>query len=59
MRNKPLTLNDEDRRQWVLNDPGLYDWWRFSRQSLRQFVTENRNELTKVILKALNREPSK
>lgn len=24
------TLNDEDRRQWVLNDEGLYNWARQS-----------------------------
>lgn len=23
-----LKLNDEDRRQWVLNDEGLYSWAR-------------------------------
>ena len=22
------SLNDEDRRQWILNDPGLYSWAR-------------------------------
>jgi gluconate kinase len=25
-----LKLNDEDRRQWVLNDEGLYRWARSS-----------------------------
>ncbi len=25
---KNLTLNDEDRRQWILNDEGLYKWAR-------------------------------
>lgn len=23
-----LRLNDEDRRQWILNDEGLYNWAR-------------------------------
>ena len=23
-----ITLNDEDRRQWILNDEGLYNWAR-------------------------------
>jgi hypothetical protein len=23
-----LSLNDEDRRQWILNDEGLYQWAR-------------------------------
>lgn len=25
---KSITLNDEDRRQWILNDEGLYNWAR-------------------------------
>lgn len=27
-------LNDEDRRQWVLNDEGLYNWARSERVTL-------------------------
>lgn len=23
-----ISLNDEDRRQWIYNDPGLYGWAR-------------------------------
>lgn len=27
--NRPdMTLNDEERRQWILNDEGLYRWAR-------------------------------
>jgi hypothetical protein len=51
------TLNDEDRRQWVQNDEGLYRWWQGSGIGLYRFVRENRDELTTVILAALNREP--
>ena len=25
------SLNDEDRRQWILNDEGLYNWARSER----------------------------
>lgn len=24
---RKITINDENRRQWVLNDEGLYDTW--------------------------------
>jgi hypothetical protein len=56
---KAITLNDEDRRQWVQNDEGLYTWWRQSGIGLYRFVRENRAELTVVILAALNREPAR
>ena len=53
-------MNDEDREQWIDNDEGLYRWWRSSRQpngkrmSKRQFVKENRQELTEAINNMLN-----
>lgn len=25
---RKISLNDEDRRQWILNDEGLYNWAR-------------------------------
>lgn len=55
---KRITLNDTDREQWIDNDEGLYDWWRSSRQSKRAFIRENRDELTRLIMAELNREPS-
>ena len=47
-------LNDEDRRQWILNDEGLYLWHRRSRLSMRQFIRENRSELDAAILPVIN-----
>jgi len=47
MRN---TLNDTDREQWIDNDEGLYNWWRSSRLSKREFIRQNRDELTQIIL---------
>lgn len=46
-------LNDEDRRQWIMNDESLYDWWRSSRQNMRQFIRENRAEIDAAILPVL------
>jgi hypothetical protein len=51
-------INDEERRLWVLNDETLYLWWRSSRATMRQFIRENREELTSYINKVLDRKPS-
>ena len=42
-------LNNTDREQWIDNDEGLYSWWRSSRQSKRQFIKENREEIDAAI----------
>lgn len=52
------TLNDAERSQWIDNDESLYNWWRSSRQSKSKFIRENREELTRLILAALNRKPT-
>lgn len=46
MKNR---ITNEDRRQWILNDEGLYNWYRSSRQSLRDFIRENKDEIDRVI----------
>lgn len=38
-------LNDTERQQWVSNDESLYNWYRSSRLTLRQFVTLNRDDI--------------
>lgn len=43
--------NDEERRQWVNNDEGLYDLWRCSRQAQKQWIRENRTAIDAVIEK--------
>jgi len=50
-----VTLNDEDRREWVQNDEGLYVWWKRSGIGLYRFVQENRAELTRLIQGAIHR----
>ena len=50
-------MNDEERRLWVLNDEGLYNWYRSSRLSVQKFIKENRKEITEAINRVLNREP--
>ena len=34
--------NDEERRGWVLNDEGLYNWWQSEGGSLLAWVKRNR-----------------
>lgn len=43
------TINDTDRRQWINNDEGLYNWYCSSRLSMRKFIRENRAEIDEVI----------
>jgi hypothetical protein len=50
-------MDDEERRQWVLNDEGLYNWYRSSRMGLYVFIKANRKELTDIINKQLGNEP--
>jgi len=47
------SLNDDDRAQWIDNDEGLYDWWRSSRQSKRDFIRANRAEIDAAIRSVL------
>lgn len=40
---------------WIMNDEGLYNWWKSSRLSIRNFIRENRSELISMIEKAIGR----
>ncbi len=47
-------LNDEDRRQWINNDEGLYDLWRASEYTtMRAFIRENHKLIDAAILPVL------
>jgi hypothetical protein len=56
--SKPVTVNAEDRRQWVQNDAGLYQWWQDSGIGLYRFERENRAELTRIIKGEMERGPN-
>lgn len=47
-------LNDTDRSQWIDNDEGLYDMWRASGLSKREFIRRNRPFLTEAITNVLD-----
>jgi hypothetical protein len=47
------TLDDDDRSQWIDNDEGLYDWWRASGLSKKEFIRRNRTEIDAAILPVL------
>ena len=42
-------INDEERRLWIDNDEGLYNWQPSSGLSMRKFIRENREEIDRVI----------
>jgi hypothetical protein len=42
-------MNDQERAQWIDNDEGLYDWWKHSRLSKREFIRQNRKEIDETI----------
>ena len=55
MKDQKLSLADID--QWVDNDEALYNWAKNSRLNRREFIKQNRQELTTIILNAINRPP--
>lgn len=50
-------LNDRERKMWVMNDEGLYHWWKDTRKCITTFIRENRNLLDECIIGALNEKP--
>lgn len=57
--NPRRSRNDNERRLWVLNDEGLYNWWRGNRQPIQEFIRENRAELDRLIDAVLDRKPGR
>lgn len=48
-------MDDDERKNWVMNDEGLYNWYISERIGLTKFVKEHRKELTDIINKKLGR----
>lgn len=46
-------LNNAERENWIMNDEGLYRWWKSSRKSMRNFIRDNKDELDEAIKRAL------
>lgn len=42
-------MNDNDRNQWIDNDEGLYNWWLGSGKSKKNFIKENRAQISEII----------
>ena len=42
-------MNNTERNQWIDNDEGLYNWWKSSRLSKREFIRQNRAEIDAAI----------
>lgn len=48
-------MNDTERELWVINDEGLYNWWRSSGVGKRRFLREYRAEIDAAINRMLHR----
>jgi len=55
--NKKIRRNNEERRMWVMNDAGMYEWWTRTRLPLIKFVQDNREQIDHLIDRELNKEP--
>jgi len=53
-----MKINNEERRLWILNDEGLYNWQRESRQSLKEFIKTHKEEIDEVINNVVNGKKS-
>ena len=42
-------MNNEERELWIMNDEGLYDWWRSTGLSMREFIRKNWPEVDAAI----------
>ena len=49
-------MNDRERELWVLNDEGLYRWWKQEGGSLRAFIKRYRKYLTDYINNRLGKK---
>lgn len=46
-------IEDKERELWILNDEGLYNWWKSTRLPMTTFIRENRREIGEAILRVL------
>jgi hypothetical protein len=54
-----MKITNSEIELWLDNDESLYNWFRSSRKSKRQFIKENKEELTSLISAVINREPNR
>ncbi len=52
-------MNDRERELWVMNDEWLYLVYKVSKQSLKEFIKENKGLIDKVINGAVDFSYSK
>ena len=51
MKNR---ITNEERRLWIINDEGLYNWQTSSKLSLGRFILQNKHEIDAVINNVLS-----
>jgi len=52
--DKPIRTNVE-RREWVIKDAGLYEWWTRTCLPMEKFVQDNRVQIDECIDREQNR----
>jgi hypothetical protein len=50
-------MNDSERKDWVLNDEGLYLGWKWSKLGITTWIRRNRQEIDEYINRVLAIEP--
>ena len=48
-----MKIDYNEMRLWILNDEGLYNWWKGTRQPISTFIKENSKELRAIIRGAI------
>ena len=52
-------MNNNERENWINNDESLYNLWKSSRLSMRNFIKANKEEIDHAINALLNRKPNR
>ena len=51
-------MNNRERERWILNDEGLYRWFKSEGCSMTLFIKENKVNIDSVIAAQLNKRPN-
>jgi hypothetical protein len=48
-----VKIDYREIRLWVMNDEGIFNWWKSTRQPISTFIKENNKELRAIIRKVI------
>ena len=52
-----FTMNNKEREMWIINDEGMYNWWKSTKLSKANFIKENKQEIDAAIKAMLDKKP--